>query len=103
MTDVTKKAAEDNQIKVRSLPIMKLKDKANRHTIILPLRQAFGFLPEVLIIKKVPGENNKFQIHAQLTDEVLAEIKKIETEKAKKQENAEKAVEHIKEITKPTT
>ena len=66
--------------RIRSSPIFKLKDKQNRSFIVIHLKD-FGFLPETIIVEKVPGQNNKMRVSAVLTPE---EMKKDDELKIKK-------------------
>lgn len=101
LTELKKEAVQvpekTNQISVRSLEPIKFRDRSGRSRIIIDLRQAFGFLPEVLIVDKVNGANNKIQIHAELTQEVVAELEKI---RAEKQEALKLDLERMNEIGK---
>lgn len=65
---MSKKEEQNEGIRVRSTPPFKLKDKVGRNYQVLKLMD-FGFLPEVLIIEKVPRESNTIVIRAILTDE----------------------------------
>lgn len=67
---------------------MKLKDREGRGGIRIPLKQAFGFIPDEIIIQKIQGQNNRFVVSAVLTDAFLAEMKKAEA--AKKDETGQK-------------
>ena len=60
------------EIRVKSSPPFKLKDRPNRQFVRIRLSD-FGFMPEEIIIYKVPNSNNKFVINAILTPD---EIKK---------------------------
>ena len=53
----------------------KLKDTKARSRVIMNLKEVFGFMPEIMIIDKVPNENNKIIISAVLPKE-LAEREK---------------------------
>jgi hypothetical protein len=53
-----------NQIPVKQLAPIKMKDAVNRNRIVMNLTDVFGFLPEILIIDKVLGSNNTIQIAA---------------------------------------
>ncbi len=67
-----KKEPIDSGVRVRNTPPFKLKDKHGRNFQGLKLSD-FGFIPEVLIIEKVPRSNNTIVIRAVLTEE---EVKK---------------------------
>lgn len=74
-------------IPVRSLPPIKLKDKVNRNVVFIELEKTFGFYPEVIIIEKVRGSNNKIVIHAQVTQTEIDRItQKLEMESKKAEE-----------------
>lgn len=78
--NMPKKKEESNEgLRVRTSPPFKLKDKAGRNFKVLRLRD-FGFLPETIIIEKVPRESNTLVIRAVLTEE---EIKKEDKRLAK--------------------
>ena len=56
-------------IRVRSTPPFKLKDKPTRQYQGINLSKQFGFLPEVIIIEKVPGHTNTMVVRAVLTED----------------------------------
>ena len=60
-------------IRVRTSHPFKLKDKDKRHYIPIHLEKMFGFVPEVIIVEKIPGKNNTMIVRAVMTEE---EIKK---------------------------
>lgn len=67
---------------LRSTIPFKLKDRpSSRAWKAFKLKGLFGFIPEIIIISKVQGQNNKFIFSAVLTEE---EIKKENTLKTKK-------------------
>lgn len=68
---------KDGELKVRNTPIFKLKDKAGRRFQAINLEKQFGFVPEVIIIEKVQGQNNKIFVRAVLTKD---QIKKEESQ-----------------------
>jgi hypothetical protein len=69
----TKETAD--MIQVRQTPPIKMKDVIGRNRVSFKLRQAFGFLPEEIIIQKVYGQNNKIVVMAVITPEMLKEEK----------------------------
>lgn len=88
--------ANPNQIRVRSLEPIKFKERSGRSRVIIDLKQAFGFLPEIIVLDKVHGTNNKIQLHAQLTDEFIKHM----NEMVKSKQNLENAKEHVKALKK---
>lgn len=52
------------KLRVMELPPIKLKDKDRRNRVVLRLKDIFGFLPEILVIDKVIGENNVIRVSA---------------------------------------
>lgn len=69
-------------IRVKNTPIFKLKDKDKRRFQAIHLKKQFGFIPEVIIIEKVPNLNNGLIVRAILTEE---EKKKEDARKEKLQ------------------
>jgi len=67
MQDV--KALKDDDIRVKNTPIFKLKDREKRRFQAIHLVNQFGFIPEVIIIEKVPNMNNGLIVRALLTEE----------------------------------
>ncbi len=67
----------------QSLPI-KFKDKEGRRRITIHLKSFFGFVPETLIIEKIPKKNNVIRVSAVLTEEELKNEKKRNKESRKK-------------------
>lgn len=59
------------EIRVKSTPVFKLKDKPLRQFQSINLVKQFGFLPDVIIIEKVRGMNNVLIVRAVLTDEEM--------------------------------
>lgn len=59
---------KDDDVRVKNTPIFKLKDKERRRFQAINLKNQFGFVPEVIIIEKVPGMNNGLIVRAILTD-----------------------------------
>lgn len=67
MQDV--KALKDDDVRVKNTPIFKLKDREKRRFQAIHLKNQFGFVPEVIIIEKVPNMNNGLIVRALLTEE----------------------------------
>ena len=56
----------------RSMPAFKFKDDPPaRGGIIIPLEKTFGFMPDVIVVQKVRGQNNKMVVSAILTPDAL--------------------------------
>lgn len=66
-------AKKNSEVRVRTSPAFKLKDKQGRFYVLLDLKRDFGFIPEKIIIEKMPNYNNTFVVRAILTED---EIKK---------------------------
>jgi len=71
-------------LEVRQLRPVKFKDrkpgqKMGRNRLVINFQQQFGFMPDILIIDKVRGENNKIVISA-----VLPEVKPKDDKKSRK-------------------
>lgn len=64
-----KSEKEEPFMRLRSSPLFKLKDKRGKNYVALNIKAFFGFVPEVVIIEKPIGENNKVFIRAILTKE----------------------------------
>ena len=79
---------KEPMMKVQQLRPPKLKDMPrNRSRITLPLKQVFGFIPEIIFIDKVRGTANKLIISAVLPKEMadrFEEGEPIQTDKKKK-------------------
>jgi len=74
MKKIEKKSKqEDPEIRVKNTPEFKLKDRPARQFQVINFLKQFGFVPEVIIIEKIRGSNNKLIVRAVLTPE---EIKK---------------------------
>lgn len=71
-------------IQVRKTPDIKLKDKEGRYQIRLNLKKAFGFVPEEIIVRKVPGRTNCVFVAAVLTEEMIKKEKKLKVTSLKK-------------------
>ena len=54
---------------------VKLKDKPGRHMYPFNLKQTFGFVPEVVIVQKIKGENNRIILSAIMTEDELKKEK----------------------------
>ena len=89
--------AEEKDIRVKSTPEFKLKDfpRARAWQGIM-LKKQFGFVPDVIIIEKVHGKNNRIVVRAVLTEEEIkkedARLKADEKERAKVKKMLESAV-----------
>jgi hypothetical protein len=59
----------NKEIRVRNSPPFKLKDKLGRNIQPINLRKQFGFLPEIIIIEKIPQEHDTIFVRAVLTEE----------------------------------
>jgi len=68
---------KDEGVQVRNSPAFHLKDKGFRHFQPIFLKKQFGFLPEIIIIEKVPGQNNRIFVRAVLTDDEIKKQKKL--------------------------
>ena len=66
---------DNKEIRVRNTPPFKLKDKQGRNYQGINLKKQFGFLPEVIIIEKLPGHHDTVFVRAILTDEELKKEK----------------------------
>lgn len=67
--------------------VIKLKDHPlNRSHVFIPLKSAFGFLPENIAIEKVPNSHDKIIVRVFLTDEQM----KLEDEAKAKEEQLAK-------------
>lgn len=86
---------EQKQIRVKSTPQFKLKDTRGRSWQGIHLRRQFGFIPEVIIIEKMPGQNNRLVVRAVLTKEEMEKEDKalLAMKKTKKTKN--EAVESV--------
>jgi hypothetical protein len=66
----------DEGVMVRNTYPFKLKDHPiGRNYHVIPLKKAFGFIPEVIIVEKMKGQNNRIFVRAVLTDEELKKEK----------------------------
>lgn len=56
--------------RIRASRPFKLKDRPEtRRSQIIDMRHVFGFLPEYIVIAKMPGQNNHISVVAVLTEE----------------------------------
>ena len=78
-------------IPVRQMHPVKLKDRVGRSRLNLNLRTTFGFVPETLIIEKIPGSNNTIRVSAVLTEEELANEKKRNKKNGQKRKRVAKS------------
>lgn len=68
------KTLQDNTpVRVKTTPPFKLKDRRGRSFQVINLQKQFGFLPETIVVEKIPGSNNGLIVRAILTPD---EIKK---------------------------
>ena len=81
---------ESKELQVCKLKPIRLKD-VERPFVPIIFERDFGFIPEAIIIEKVPEISNTFVINAVLTKEELERLKKEEELKVK---------EKIKKINK---
>jgi len=65
------------EIRVKNTPPFKLKDKTGRNFQAINLRKQFGFLPEIIIIEKIPIEHDVLFVRAVLTEEEIAKEEKL--------------------------
>lgn len=73
-------------------PEKKLKDTNNRNYILVPLKDFFGFIPEIVGVFKVPGRNNVIALGA-----FMPAKKKLEIEK-KPQSGTDKKTDEKRDI-----
>lgn len=67
-----------DKIRVQQLKPPKMKDRPNRSRMVLNLKKTFGFMPEILIIDKVPNVSNQIIISAVIPDRILEKEKAAE-------------------------
>ncbi len=61
---------EKKDPRIRASRPFKLKDHPEtRRSQILDLKHVFGFLPEFIVVAKMPGQNNHISVVAVLTEE----------------------------------
>jgi hypothetical protein len=86
----------EQEVRVKSTPMFKLKDGRGRSWQGIHLRKQFGFVPDVIIVEKMPGQNNRIVIRAVLTEEEIKKedirLKADEKERAKVKKMLESAV-----------
>lgn len=58
-------------------PEKKLKDTNNRNYVLVPLKDFFGFVPEIVGVFKIPGRNNVVTLGAFMPAKKKLEIEKI--------------------------
>ena len=86
---MSEESKKEPEIRVRSTPEFKLKDRPpKRRAQPINLKNQFGFIPEVIIIEKVWGKNNRMIVRAVLTPEELEkeDKRRKEFEKNRKEE-----------------
>ena len=66
---------KDKGLKIKATPFFKLHKDQGKHYQGINLRKQFGFIPENIIIERLPSRNNVYRVCAVLTEE---EIKKEE-------------------------
>lgn len=66
---------EDQQTQGKASPAYKLKDHGNRRGVKFHLKEVFGFIPDEVIVMKVQGRNNAFQLFAIFPEKMLAKMK----------------------------
>jgi len=81
---------KDPGLQVRNTPPFKLKDRPNRQFQILNLKKQFGFLPEIIVIEKLPRENNRIFVRAVLTDEEIKKQKALEVKPENEKSSSKK-------------
>lgn len=93
---------EQPEVRFRDIGPIKFKDRpVKRQFLPIHLKDTFGFVPEVIVFHKVPG-NNRFIVRAVLTPEELAKELNAEAEKKEKMEKelAKKNAELDKKMEK---
>ena len=68
---------EGTEVRVKNTPTFGLKDKHKKHYQAINLKKQFGFLPEVIIVEKMPGKKIVLVVRAVMTPEALAAEKKL--------------------------
>ena len=82
---MSEESKKEPEIRVRSTPEFKLKDRPpKRRAQPIKLKNQFGFIPEVIIIEKVWGKNNRMIVRAVLTPEEIEKEDKRREEFEKK-------------------
>ena len=75
VADKKQEPKKEEMMKVQQIRPPKLKDKPrNRSRITLPLKQTFGFIPEIIFIDKQIGTANKLIISAVLPKEMADRV-----------------------------
>ncbi len=96
--DETAKKDLPPQPKVRTTPQFRLKDNPpQRRFQFIYLKKVFGFLPEVIVVEKVPGANNRLQLSAIIPADLVEKIEKEEREAKEKSGKVEEKT--AKEVT----
>jgi hypothetical protein len=88
--------SEEKDIRVKSTPMFKLKDGRGRSWQGIHLIRQFGFIPEVIIIEKMPGQNNRLVVRAVLTKEEMAKEDKQLAKNQKEVDKVKKMIESTK-------
>jgi len=81
---------KDNKVRVRNTPVIHLKDKKDRHFKAIHLKNQFGFVPEIIIVEKSVGQNNRFVVRAVMTKEEIDKEEKLKAEFEKKKKGGVK-------------
>ena len=81
MTAIVPTEVPKDMLQVRTSRPLKLKDKPMRRQVHFNFMRDFGFIPEEILISKVYGDNNTFQLHVVLTPDQLQKEAKIKKEK----------------------
>jgi hypothetical protein len=87
----------EEEVRVKSTPVFKLKDQKGRSWQGIHLRKQFGFIPDVIIVEKMPGQNNRIVVRAVLTEE---EIKKEDLRLKNDEKERNEVAELIKTVEK---
>lgn len=77
-------------VQVISSPAFKLRDKQGRRYKRVRLAD-FGFIPEEIIIEKVPGMSNTIVLRAIVTEEYLLQIEKQKNGKSSDKKGSKKS------------
>lgn len=82
----------DEGVRVKNTYPFKLKDHPlGRNYRVIPLENTFGFIPEVIIIEKLKGQNNWLFVRAVMTkDELEKEKLLVKKENDKRKPNSTK-------------
>ena len=76
-------------MQVKNTYPFKLKDKPGRQYQPINLKEMFGFVPEVIMIEKLRGENNRFIVRAVLTKEELEKEKQLKIKQKDEQSKSD--------------